>query len=189
MTSTTDADAAPSAPLARTLRRLSAARFVFALVWAALLVLLAGEGAPLLTALVVLYPLVDAVAVFVELRSTGSSSRSRITEALNVVLSLAAAVALGWASFVSPAAVLTVWGIWATASGVTQLLTGLSRRRLGGQWALIVSGGLSVLVGFAFAAQGLQGGTSVIGAAGYAVLGGIFFLVSAIRLGRAARAS
>jgi hypothetical protein len=47
---------------------------------------------------------------------------------------------------------------------------------------LIISGGISVLAGAAFAAQGLQGGGTVSGVGGYAVLGGIFFLIAAIRL-------
>jgi uncharacterized membrane protein HdeD (DUF308 family) len=74
-------------------------------------------------------------------------------------------------------------------AGASQLATGLSRRGLGGQWPLIFSGGLSVLVGFAFLAQGLGGATSVTSVAGYATLGGILFLISAIRLTRAVRAS
>lgn len=52
---------------------------------------------------------------------------------------------------------------------------------------MILSGGLSVPVGFSFAAQSLGSPTSVTSLAGYAVLGGIFFLVSALRLGRVAR--
>ncbi|PJJ55239.1 hypothetical protein [Compostimonas suwonensis] len=176
----------PSAPLAKTLRRLYFTRFGFAVVWALLLALVATDVGPLLTVLLILYPLVDAASVFIELRaSTGSS---RVTETVNIVVSVLAAIALGWASVVSVGAVLAVWGVWAVLAGATQLLTGLSRRRLGGQWPLIVSGGLSVLVGFAFLAQGLGGADSVASVAGYATLGGILFLVSAIRLARSARA-
>lgn len=179
----------PSAiPLARTLRRLYFTRFGFAIVWAGLLAAFApAAGGPLLTALVVLYPLVDAAAVFTERRASGTSSRSRVSETANIVVSVLAAIALGWASFVSPNAVLVVWGAWAVLAGASQLLTGLSRRRLGGQWPLIFSGGLSVVVGFAFLAQGLQGGASVSSVAGYAAFGGVLFLISAIRLTRAAR--
>ncbi|WP_382309219.1 hypothetical protein [Herbiconiux sp. UC225_62] len=184
----TTVDSSTAVPLARTLRRLYFTRFGFAVVWALLLALVAPSVAPLLTVLLVLYPLVDAASVFTELRASGSSPRSRISETVNIVVSVLAALALGWASFVSPAAVLAVWGVWAILAGATQLLTGLSRRRLGGQWPLMFSGGLSVLVGFAFLAQGVGGGTSVTSVAGYATLGGVLFLVSAIRLTRAARA-
>jgi uncharacterized membrane protein HdeD (DUF308 family) len=183
---TIDSPAAP--PLARTLRPLYFTRFGFAVVWALLLALVAPAVAPLLTVLLVLYPLVDAAAVLTELRASGSSARSRVSETVNIVVSVLAALALGWASFVSPAAVLAVWGVWAVLAGATQLLTGLSRRKLGGQWPLMFSGGLSVLVGFAFLAQGVGGATMVTSVAGYATLGGVLFLISAIRLTRAARA-
>lgn len=176
------------APLVRTLRRLSFTRFGFAVIWALLLALVAPSAAPLLTVLLVLYPLVDAAAVFTELRASGTSARSRISETVNIVVSVLAAIALGWASFVSPGAVLAVWGVWAVLAGAAQLVTGLSRRKLGGQWPLMFSGGLSVLVGLAFLAQGIGGATSVTSVAGYAALGGVLFLISAIRLTRAARA-
>jgi len=176
-------------PLARTLHRLYLARFGFAVVWALLLALVAPHAAAVLTALLVLYPLVDAVSVVVELRAPGSGPGARASGIANVVLSTLAAVALGWASTASVGAVLGVWGVWAVASGATQLLTALSRRRTGGQWPVAASGGLSVLVGFAFLAQGLQGATSAASLAGYAVVGGVLFLVSALRLARTARAA
>jgi uncharacterized membrane protein HdeD (DUF308 family) len=185
----TSLDATSTAPLAHTLRRLYFTRFGFAVIWALLLALVSPASAIVLTVLLVLYPLVDAASALVELRASGSNARSRASELANVVVSVIAAIALGWASFVSVGAVLVVWGIWAVLAGASQLLTGLSRRSLGGQWPLIFSGGLSVLVGFTFVAQGVQGAASVTSVAGYATLGGVLFLVSAIRLGRAARKS
>ncbi|MBZ2196205.1 hypothetical protein [Occultella gossypii] len=125
----------PSAStLAGTLRRLYLGRFGFAVVWALLVALVSPGSDALLTVLLVLYPMVDAASVYVETRASGSSSRSRLSERANIVLSVLAALALGWAAFNSVAAVLTVWGVWAVVSGATQLLTGVSRRRLGGQW-------------------------------------------------------
>ncbi len=152
----TTLDSPTAVPLARTLRRLYFTRFGFAVVWALLLALVAPSIAPLLTVLLVVYPLVDAGSVLIELRASGTSRRSRASEIVNVVVSILAAIALGWASFIPAGAVLAVWGVWAVLAGATQLATGLSsRRRLGGQWPVILSGGLSVLVGFAFLAQGL----------------------------------
>lgn len=176
-------------PLAQTLRRLYFSRFGFAIVWALLIGLLAPTSPALLTVLLVLYPLVDAASVLVELRASGSTAKSRPSELANIIVSVVAAIALGAVSFVSVAAVLVVWGLWASLAGAAQLITGISRRRLGGQWPLMFSGGLSVFVGFAFLAQGLQGATSATSIAGYAVLGGVLFLVSAIRLARSARNS
>ncbi|GAB2598247.1 hypothetical protein [Pseudactinotalea suaedae] len=185
----TTIDAPAAVPLARTLRRLYFARFGFAVVWALLLAAVAPGGGPLLTVLLVLYPLVDAAAVLVELRGSDASSGSRLSARANIFISVLAAIALGWASTASLSAVLATWGVWAVLSGATQLLTGVSRRRLGGQWPLIVSGGVSTLAGAAFLAQGLQGVDSVVSVAGYATLGGLLFLVSAIRLARSARIS
>jgi hypothetical protein len=182
-------DSPSAVPLARTLRRLYFSRFGFAVVWAVLIAVVAPGGGPLLTTLLVLYPLVDAAAVFTELRASEASSRSRISEIANIAISILAAIALGWASVQSLSAILAVWGAWAVLAGAAQLLTGASRRRLGGQWPLIISGGVSVLAGAGFLAQGLQGGTSVASVAGYATLGGVLFLISAIRLTRTARTS
>ncbi|WP_154793345.1 hypothetical protein [Occultella kanbiaonis] len=184
---TTEPPAASTLPA--TLRRLYLGRFGFAVVWALLVALVSPRSDALLTVLLVLYPLVDAASVYVELRASGSSARSRLSERANVALSVLAAVALGWSALNSVGAVLTVWGVWAVVSGGTQLLTGIGRRRLGGQWPLIVSGALSFLVGFGFIGQGLGNATGLGPIAGYATLGGVFFLISAIRLGRTARAS
>jgi uncharacterized membrane protein HdeD (DUF308 family) len=183
----TTVESTTATPLAGTLRRLYFTRFGFAVVWAALIAVVAPAGGTLLTVLLIVYPLFDAAAVLIELRGSATSSRSRISEIANIAFSVTAAIALGWASVQSLSAVLAVWGAWAILAGAAQLLTGASRRRLGGQWPLIVSGGVSVLAGSGFLAQGLQGGTSVASVAGYATLGGVLFLVSAIRLARKAR--
>ncbi|RIQ18961.1 DUF308 domain-containing protein [Jiangella rhizosphaerae] len=179
---TTTLHPALAAPFGATLRRLYLVRFAFALVWAALLLLTSpGEG-PLLTVLLVVYPLADAAAVLWQLRSDRRTPGSRAAERINVVVSVAVAVALGWASTVSVAAALGVWGLWAAASGLAQLVTAVRRRSSGGQVPQILSGALSIVAGVAFLAQSFQDATSIAGAGGYAVLGGLFFLVSAIRL-------
>ncbi|WP_207770592.1 hypothetical protein [Frankia canadensis] len=58
------------------------------------------------------------------------------------------------------------------------------RRDLGGQWAMIASGAISTLAGISFLLQAATSHPSLRNLAGYALLGGIFFLVSALRLGR-----
>jgi uncharacterized membrane protein HdeD (DUF308 family) len=83
--------------------------------------------------------------------------------------------------------VLRVWGSWAIVSGLVQLIVSIARRRMGGQWPMILSGGLSVLVGGGFITVAGADDPSLAGLAGYAALGGIFFLVSALRLGRSAK--
>jgi hypothetical protein len=168
--------------LAAFLRRLYFFRFAFAVVWAVVLILTAHLGAPLLTVLVVIYPLVDAASVLWQIRSEGAASQPRVTEWINVVVSVLVAIALGVTSATSVAAALAVWGIWAFLSGITQLLTAVIRRRTGGQVPQILSGGISVLAGVSFFLQGLGGANSMSSVVGYAILGGVFFLISAIRL-------
>jgi uncharacterized membrane protein HdeD (DUF308 family) len=176
---------APVAAAAPALRRLYLVRFGFAIVWAGLLVL-TGRQLGLATAvLVVLYPLFDAACAVVDARTSGSTPSSRLLY-LNIAVSSLAAVGLGIAAASDVPAVLRAWGAWAIVAGIVQLVVGIGRRALGGQWPMVLSGGISVLAGGGFLL--MAGGTdpSLLAVAGYAVLGGIFFLVSALRLGRAA---
>jgi uncharacterized membrane protein HdeD (DUF308 family) len=178
----------PAAPVAATaapgLRRLYLARFGFALVWAVALVVLAGTAPDLgvlTAALLVIYPAVDVAAAVVDVRS---SRASRIAPALhvNTAISAVAAVALAVAATAGVPAVLQVWGVWAVVAGVVQLVVALRRRALGGQWAMIASGALSTIAGTAIFLQAAAADASLTILAGYALLGGIFFLVSALRL-------
>jgi uncharacterized membrane protein HdeD (DUF308 family) len=174
-----------SVTFVRSLRRLYAIRFVFAIVWAGLVFATAAAAGPVLTILLVIYPLFDAGAVLWQLRSESDARGSKAPEWINVVVSVVVAIALGIASTISIAAALAVWGAWAIGAGVPQLMTAIRNRRSGGQVAQILSGGISILAGGSFllqGLQGLQGAGSIVGAAGYAILGGVFFLASAIRL-------
>jgi uncharacterized membrane protein HdeD (DUF308 family) len=171
-----------TAGTAPTLRRLYFVRFGFAVVWAGLLALTATDLGLAAGALLVLYPLFDVAAAVVD----GRSTRSRELVA-NIVISSLAAIGLAAAATSGIPAALRVWGLWAILSGIVQLIVGLRRRRLGGQWAMIVSGGISTLAGASFIASAAQHDAKLTNLAGYAVLGGVFFLISAIRLGRAAR--
>lgn len=175
-------ETAPSPRFGTTLRRLYFARFAFAVVWAGLLFATPSTVGPLLTTLLVAYPLFDAAAVLWQLRAERDSQATKVAERINVAVSVLVAIALGVASTVSIAAALAVWGAWAVGSGVPQLIAALRNRRSGGQVPQMLSGGISVLAGAAFLAQGLQGADRIAGVGGYAVLGGVFFLVSAIQL-------
>ena len=163
------------------LRTLYFIRFAFAIVWAIVLFAVGGAGGALLTVLLVVYPLVDAAAVLWQVRSEGSSQASRVPEVINIVVSIAAAIALGLVSTVSVSSVLLAWGVWAVVAGAVQLITALLRRSLGGQIPQIVSGAVSVLAGIGFAASSASA-VSPTGIGGYAAFGGILFLISAIRL-------
>ena len=99
-----------------------------------------------------------------------------------LVLSLATAIGLSVAVGSGIPNVLRVWGVWAITAGIVQLVVGILRWRLGGQVAMILSGGISVFAGAGFVLLAAGPNAALTGIGGYAILGGIFFLVSAIRL-------
>jgi uncharacterized membrane protein HdeD (DUF308 family) len=173
-----------------TLRRLYFVRFGFALVWATLLFPTASSINLLTAVLIVLYPAFDVAAAAVDARSArvnvadGSASGSAPGLYVNIAISALTAVGLAVALTSGIPAVLRVWGAWAVVAGMVQLLVAIRRRRLGGQWAMIVSGAISVLAGVSFFLMASGAGASLANVAGYALLGGVFFLVSALRLGR-----
>jgi uncharacterized membrane protein HdeD (DUF308 family) len=162
------------------LRRLYLTRFGFAVVWAVLFATLSSPVGTAAVVLAVLYPAFDLAAAVVDARSS-DGGRPRALY-VNTALSLAAAIALVVVG-ADGEGILVVWGLWAITAGVVQLAVGVVRRSLGGQWPMILSGGISVLAGASFVASS-GSATSVTSIAGYATLGGIFFLVSALRLGR-----
>jgi len=169
------------------LRRLYLVRFGFALVWAILLFLTASNGSALTALLLVVYPVFDVAAAVVDVRAQrGGASRTLVA---TITVSTLAAVGLAVALTSGIPAALLVWGAWAIVAGVLQLVVAVGRHRLGGQWAMVVSGALSVVAGTAFVVQSFAPGASLVTVAGYALLGGVFFLVSALRLGRAATTS
>lgn len=169
------------------LRRLYFVRFAFAIVWAVLVFLTTKSGLGAAgVVLAVVYPLFDVGAAIVDARSAKSGG-SVTGLYVNMAISLLAAIGIGVAAASGIPGVLRVWGAWAIVAGLVQLIVAISRRKMGGQWPMILSGGISVLAGANFIIGASAANPSLANVAGYAVLGGIFFLVSAIRLGRAAK--
>ena len=168
---------------APSLRHLYLVRAAFAVVWAGLLATTGSSLGTLATVLLVVYPAVDAVAAVVDARTT-SDRGARAVAVTNAAISVVAAVGLGLAATGDVSDVLLTWGVWAVVSGLAQLVGALRRRAASGQRFLVVSGGISVLAGVSFAGTSADA-SSVTGLAGYAALGGIFFLVSALRTRRA----
>ncbi|UGQ14547.1 hypothetical protein LO772_13730 [Yinghuangia sp. ASG 101] len=81
-----------------------------------------------------------------------------------------------------------MFGVWALLSGAIQLGVAIRRRRaVGAQWPMVVSGGLSVLAGAAFAAMSASDDSGLSGIAGYSAFGAFWFLVSAVALTRRGR--
>lgn len=181
---------APSgAPATPALRRLHLVRAAFATVWAVLLVVAVSTTpaiGPVTAALLVIYPLVDVGAAVVDARY---SRGTRFVPGLSATIGISALAAVGLTVAVGSGipAVLQVWGAWAVVAGLVQLIVALRRRGLGGRWAMIASGSISALAGTWFFLQAGVVDASLGTLAGYALLGGVFFLVSALRLRRVTR--
>jgi uncharacterized membrane protein HdeD (DUF308 family) len=171
---------------ASALRRLYFGRFAFAIVWALVMFPLAKHLNPLTTTLLVIYPLFDVAAAIVDVRASRATGSPTLLY-MNVAISLLAAVGLAVAGASGIPAVLRVWGAWAVVAGLVQLIVGVTRRKMGGQWPMIISGGISVLAGGSFIAGASADNPALTNAVGYAIPGAIFFLIAAIRLGRAAK--
>ncbi|WP_394428814.1 hypothetical protein [Streptomyces sp. SGAir0957] len=171
---------------AAALRRLYFVRFGFAIVWALVMFTMAERISPVAAVLLVLYPLFDVGAAIVDARSSRATGSPTVLY-VNMAVSLAAAVGVAIAAASGIPAVLRVWGAWAILSGLVQLIVAVPRRAMGGQWPMILSGGISVLAGASFVASAGAAEPTLSSAVGYAVPGGIFFLISALRLGRAAK--
>ncbi|MFE6977740.1 hypothetical protein [Streptomyces sp. NPDC057682] len=176
---------APAPAYARSLRTLYFVRFVFAAVWVGTMFATAakasGPSAPL-TVLLIVYPLFDAGAVLWQLRADPDTGRAKAAEWTNVAVSAGVAVALGISSSIALSGALAVWGVWAIIAGAPQLVAAIRNRRNGGQVAQMLSGGISLFAGAGFVLQGVQGSDKISGVAGYAGLGALFFLISAVLL-------
>ncbi len=158
-------------------------RAIVAAVWVVAAVAIGRSNATAAALLLVSYPAWDALANWFDARGSGGLG-TNLTQAFNVAVSLVAAIAVAVALQSSMNAVLAVFGIWASAAGLAQLLTGVRRwRRFGAQWAMILSGAQSTLAGVFFVAQaGSAKIPTIVDVAPYAAFGAFYFLVSAALL-------
>jgi hypothetical protein len=150
--------------------------------WVAAALTLGTASWPVAAALLVLYPAWDALANMVDAARSGGLARNT-TQALNVAVSVATALAVA-SSLASMHRVLAVFGAWAILSGLLQLGTALRRwKTLGAQWAMVLSGAQSALAGGLFIAQArMPQAPTIATVAGYAGVGAVYFLVSALWL-------
>lgn len=164
--------------------RLSLGRGVLAIGWASAFAVVSDTLGPAAVALLVAYPLIDAVSSLIDHRGMPDGPERRVT-ALNGTLSAVVAVALGLTGALGGAgAVLGVFGAWAVVSGAAQLVVGLRRRGpvFGKQWPTLISGGLSFLVGLTYLAQAAGDSPSLHVLSVYATGGGVFFVAQAALL-------
>ena len=143
-----------------------------------------GQNAPLAAILLIAYPAWDAAANYLDARRSGGLRRN-LPQAVNVAVSSGVTIAVFVALRSGDNPVLGIFGLWALLAGILQLLAALRRWRISGaQWAMVLSGGQSALAGAFFIA--LAGSASAPAAIaivpGYAALGALYFLISAIWL-------
>ena len=158
-------------------------RAAFSVAWVVAAFAVGASSQPVAGALLVLYPAWDAAANAVDGLRSGGLAQNR-TQTLNVVVSLTTSVAVVVALQMSMNFVLGVFGAWAILSGLLQLATALRRwRSSGAQWAMVLSGGQSALAGGFFVFQATTPmSPTIMTVAGYAAVGALYFLVSAVWL-------
>jgi len=158
-------------------------RAAFSVAWVVAAFAVGSPSAAIAGALLVLYPAWDAAANLVDALRSGGLTQNR-TQALNVLVSLVTTVAVLVALQMSMNGVLGVFGAWAILSGLLQLGTAIRRwRSFGAQWAMVLSGGQSALAGGFFIFQATTPmSPTIANVAGYAAVGAIYFLVSAVWL-------
>lgn len=155
-------------------------RAAFSAVWVVLAFSVGQYSPGIAAALLVAYPVWDALANYVDMSRSGGPFENR-TQALNTAVSLATAVAVIVALRLSMTGVLQVVGVWAVLSGLLQLGTAMRRwKNFGAQWAMILSGAQSSLAGVLFIVQAHKPTpAAIVKVASYAAVGAIYFLVSA----------
>ena len=158
-------------------------RAAFSVAWVIAALVIAPGSAVIAATLLVAYPAWDAAANYLDALCSGGLEQNR-TQGLNVLVSLATAIAVALALQVSMNWVLGIFGAWAMLSGLLQLGTALRRwKRFGAQWAMVLSGGQSALAGGFFIFQAtMPAAPSIANVAGYAAVGALYFLVSAVWL-------
>jgi uncharacterized membrane protein HdeD (DUF308 family) len=159
------------------------ARAAFSVVWVALAFAIGQHATAIGAALLIIYPAWDALANYVDMSRSGGM-RENLTQAFNVFASAAIVIAVIVVLSVNPSLVLDVFGVWAILSGLLQLGTAARRwKRFGAQWAMILSGGQSALAGVFFVVQAHASvPPAIVKVAGYAGVGAVYFLVSALWL-------
>ncbi|UXU08344.1 DUF308 domain-containing protein [Agrobacterium tumefaciens] len=158
-------------------------RAAFSALWVAAALTAGRHSFAVAAALLIIYPAWDAIANVIDAARSGGLAANR-SQAINVAASSVMTIAVILALTMNMNWVLGAFGLWAIFSGLLQLGTAVRRwRTSGGQWAMILSGGQSSLVGalFIFQAQMPQE-PSISTVAGYAGVGAFYFLVSAIWL-------
>ncbi|MGJ4929227.1 DUF308 domain-containing protein [Bradyrhizobium sp. HKCCYLS2038] len=153
------------------------------LLWIAAAFTVGQHSEPAATTLLVSYPAWDALANYLDASRSGGLAQNR-TQLINVIVSVLATLAVAFTIQISMNWVIGVFGAWAILAGLLQLATAARRwKTYGAQWAMILSGGQSALVGAILIVQArMPVPPSILNIAGYASGGAFYFLVSAVWL-------
>ena len=170
----------------RSLRNLYFVRTAFQVVWAASVLATAIKQPQIAAVLFLLYPLWDVACTVYDLRTASRSGSARTSQVINALLGVSAALGIGLTVFRQPIYSVAIFGVWAFGAGLLQLVLGLIRRKQlgGGQWAMILRGGQSMIAGVAFFLGGLYDKRHIQDVGGYATFGALYFLIGGVLLTR-----
>jgi uncharacterized membrane protein HdeD (DUF308 family) len=163
----------------RVLRTLYLFRVVFAVGWVALVSATASDGRVtlLIGTLLILYPASDAIASIFEIRADRWVAPA--WHYLNMAAGGAAALAVAGTVFFRVSTAISIFGLWAIVSGITQTAVAIVRRpRMGGQWPLIISGVGSVAGGLEYVGWSGTADAGLNALAVYAEGGAFFYLLT-----------
>ena len=165
------------------LKRYYITRAGFSIVWVAAAFALANSATAIVAALLLIYPAWDAIANVIDARRNGGLRRNP-TQAFNAGVSTVTTIAVAVALTQGMNAVLGVFGVWASLSGLLQLGTAVRRwKTSGGQWPMVLSGIQSTVAGASFVVKaGAPAVPQITEIAPYAAFGAVYFLISAIWL-------
>jgi hypothetical protein len=174
----------PTFQAARSLRNLYFVRTIVQAIWAGVVIATAVNNPALGATLLILYPLWDVACTLYDLKSSAGSNPAT-TQYLNAAIGVITAIAIGLTAYSHTQYAVAAFGGWAFIAGLLQLVVGVVRRqRLGGQWAMILSGAQSTLAGIAFVLGGLGDRVHIKDLGGYALFGALYFLIAGILLTR-----
>jgi uncharacterized membrane protein HdeD (DUF308 family) len=182
--STTAAD--PQEQTSRSsLYKLYFGRGAIAIVWAILFGTVSSSLTGGAIALLLIYPAIDVASSIIDARTHRGAGPGRM-QMVNAAISSVTLLGIALASNRnSVAAVMSVFGAWASVSGLVQLIVAVRRRaQVGHQWAMYFSGGLSTLAGIGFATMAHSADPKLSNLGGYAGFGGVLFVISAFLLMR-----
>ncbi|MBT1688654.1 hypothetical protein KK078_18940 [Fulvivirgaceae bacterium PWU37] len=150
--------------------------------------MLAKTNAGIASILFIIYPAWDALAIYLDMKANPQTA-PKTPQLVNAAISIMTTVAVALALQQGVPQALIVFGAWAILTGLIQLILGLRRRKkMGGQWPMVISGGQSMLAGGSFIATAHAPNAGINTLAGYAAFGAFYFILTAISLSKTIKA-